>query len=581
MAAPEEDGSSPTTTDYELLAADGGLKLKKTRTSEGRFPKAGEELTVNYRGYVNDDEYYLGKRDAFDDSYDRGQPFTFVLGRGQVIPGWDGAFPKLRVGEAGIIECNSDYAYGEEGHPPKIPPCAKLVFEVELLEAKPKPKELFEMTEAEKLEEAAKAKAKGLELFKTGEKFHEAKEQFYLACHFCDAGHYTREDKPMPEEVASTFVSCQLNASQCALKTKDWPEAARTATAALKVVEGDDPHAKKSKSSKKKLPVDDDGPRVRGLYRRGVARGHMGLLAEAREDLQQAARLDPKNRAVRVELQRIKERALAQKKSQQSAFKAVFDRVDLFPEKPRNVKNPSATDNPYAFLTFRYDDDGPPIEKKVVLRVFADACPRTARNFLSLCAGDRGVSKNSAKKLHYKNCKVVRVVKDFMIQAGDVVCDDGTSGESIYGRFFDDEHFKLKHDKPGVLSMANKGPNTNASQFFITVDEAPHCDGKSVAFGCVVAGMDVVHEIANRDTESDESDKPKSDVLIVDCGALSKDDAELAMVLEEESKRFTEKQQVKDDEPSAAEPLPPPPAPAAASEAKDDDDDVPMEEATN
>ena len=513
---------------FVRLTAEGGVRLKKTKeVGDGKVPVAGEELAVHYRGYVKTED--VSKKEIFDDSWERGQPLTFQLGQGQVVPGWDVAFLQMKVGETAVVECGPDFAYGEEGHPPRIPGNSTLVFEVELVSAKMKEKELFEMSAEEKETEALKAKARGLDFFQKS-LWHEASEAFGSACHFCDVAHYTREDKALPDSVAAIYASCQSNSAACGLKLKDWPFAARSATLALKC-----------------LDFENDAARAKCLFRRGVARGHMGLLDEAKDDLQKAARLEPKNRAVRTELAKMKEQALTQKKAQQNSFKGAFEKANLFPDKPRNLSHPSTDENPYAFLDVTYfqeNDDGSLEEKtgQIVLRVYADACPRTARNFLALCSGERGLSRNSYKPLHYKNTKVHRIVSDFMIQAGDVTLNDGTSGESIFGRFFDDEHFKIKHDKPGILSMANKGPNTNASQFFITVDEASHCDGKCVAFGTVVAGMDIVHTIAQLPTKPD-SQIPLHDVTIVDCGHMDKQKADSAITWDKDAQRHKEKEE--------------------------------------
>lgn len=155
---------------------------------------------------------------------------------------------------------------------------------------------------------------------------------------------------------------------------------------------------------------------------------------------------------------------------------------------------------------------------RVVFELFTDAAPKTADNFRSLCTGEGGIGKTTEKPLHYKGCIFHRAVKGFMIQGGDFVNFNGTGGESIYGGTFEDEAFLLKHDRPFLLSMANRGRNTNGSQFFITTAPSAHLDGLHVVFGQVVSGREVVKEIEELDT--DKKDRPLQDARVVNCGEL-------------------------------------------------------------
>jgi peptidylprolyl isomerase len=152
----------------------------------------------------------------------------------------------------------------------------------------------------------------------------------------------------------------------------------------------------------------------------------------------------------------------------------------------------------------------------LTLELFADTVPKTAENFRALCTGEKGMGK-SGKPLSYAGTPFHRIIQGFMIQGGDFTRGNGTGGESIYGETFADENFELKHTGPGILSMANAGPNTNGSQFFITVAETPWLDGKHVVFGKVVAGMDVLKKMEDQGSRSGQT---KVDVVLTDCKQL-------------------------------------------------------------
>ncbi|KAF6145373.1 hypothetical protein GIB67_000126 [Kingdonia uniflora] len=153
---------------------------------------------------------------------------------------------------------------------------------------------------------------------------------------------------------------------------------------------------------------------------------------------------------------------------------------------------------------------------RIVMELFADVTPKTAENFRALCTGEKGNGR-SGKPLHFKGSKFHRVIPQFMCQGGDFTAGNGTGGESIYGEKFADENFKLKHTGPGILSMANAGPNTNGSQFFICTEKTAWLDGKHVVFGKVVEGLDVVRAIEKVGSQSGTTKQP---VAVADCGQL-------------------------------------------------------------
>ncbi|RKP33319.1 cyclophilin-like domain-containing protein [Dimargaris cristalligena] len=166
---------------------------------------------------------------------------------------------------------------------------------------------------------------------------------------------------------------------------------------------------------------------------------------------------------------------------------------------------------------FDIDLDGQRLGR-IVFELFVRDAPQTAENFRCLCTGERGMGPSSQMPLHYKGSIFHRIIKGFMLQGGDFVRRNGKGGESIYGATFPDENLKRQHDEDGLLSMANRGPNTNSSQFFITVRPTPHLDGKHVVFGRVILGMDIVHHLES--VPVDEKDRPTGIVMISHCGEL-------------------------------------------------------------
>ena len=173
----------------------------------------------------------------------------------------------------------------------------------------------------------------------------------------------------------------------------------------------------------------------------------------------------------------------------------------------KDIKEPKQNNKNLVFIEISIDKN---IIGKIIIKLYEDKVPYTCKNFKTLC-----INKNN---LTYKNCPFHRIIKDFMIQGGDFTNGDGTGGISIYGEKFRDETFIFKHDKPYLLSMANAGPDTNGSQFFITTVETPHLDNKHVVFGEVVKGFEIIDYMNN--LKIDNNDRPLQNIFISNCGVL-------------------------------------------------------------
>lgn len=461
-------------SDYEDISIEknGGLLKKILVEGTGEVPQPYDEVKAHYVGTLDDGT-------VFDSSRARNQPLPFVVGKGQVIKGWDTAFASMKKGEKAMIRCSPDYAYGASAQG-KIPANSTLNFEVELMSFGPKKKEKWEMSEEEKMAEATKCKEEGTTHFKAKE-YSDA-----LAC-YSEAIKYG-ENEPTLDELV---LSCTLNSSLCSINLNDYPAAVGFANEALQ----------------------KEPDNVKGLYRRGVGRNGMGLNDEAIEDFNAVLALDPDNKAAKIEIAKAKKSVADAKKKQKAAFGGFFSKVSMYDDKELPQVPGSSPNNPKVFFDITV---GGSYLGRIVMLLYADTTPKTAENFRALCTGEKG-SASTGQPLHYKGCSFHRVIAGFMLQGGDFTAGNGTGGESIYGEKFADENFKVKHTEPGLLSMANAGPGTNGSQFFITTVTTPHLDGKHVVFGRVIEGYQDVVEVIEK-TETGAQDKPKQDVLIMDCG---------------------------------------------------------------
>mmetsp|Transcript_56129 Transcript_56129/g.87402 ORF Transcript_56129/g.87402 Transcript_56129/m.87402 type:complete len:341 (-) Transcript_56129:16-1038(-) len=327
---------------------------------------------------------------------------------------------------------------------------------------------------AQQLAKATACKDQGTELYKK-EQWREAYDKWIEALGQIPAGE--------EENLSRLKMSLHLNLAQVSLQLKNWAEVVKQATGALE--------------------IDKDSSKA--LFRRGIAQDQLGKVKQAAEDLHKAARLEPRNAEIRKRYEECKEKALELQDDE--------DRppVHYLPSLPR------------VFLDIAVGTK-PPF--RLIFALYTDSAPKTAENFRQLCTGEHEGVTERGKPFHYKGSILHRKIPGLMIQGGDFDNANGTGGESIYGRRFEDETFGDKHNRRGLLGMANNGPNTNGSNFFILFAPNDHLDRHHVIFGELVGspecegGDHFLHEL--EELATDEEHRPLQDCVIANCGEWKK-----------------------------------------------------------
>jgi peptidylprolyl isomerase len=459
------------------LTEDEGVRKQILKEGEGDCPPDHYEVEVHYEGKLE------SNGSTFDSSYSRG-PFKFQLGQGSVIKGWDVGVKTMRKGEKAEFILRSDYAYGDRGFGDKIPAKSTLVFQVELLNFYPKEKSKYEMDLPEKISNAKKLKDEGVSLF-SQKNYSEAVAKFEDGYSYLEKTSF----KELTSEAKDLILSLLLNMSNCYNNLKKYSQTVKHIQEALKVKES---------------------PKC--YYYSGIANANLEEFESAENDYSKLVSLVPADDpGVKSLRNLINEKKVSKETKSKNLYKS-FLKTSLYDDKevkesPKDIPDTVNEKNPKVFFELQIGDD--PNLKRIEFELFADKVPKTAENFRVLCTGEK-------EGLTFKNSIFHRVIKGFMMQGGDFENANGTGGSSIYGRKFDDENFHYKHNKEGLLSMANSGPNTNGSQFFITFKETPWLDGKHVVFGRVIKGMDIVKEVEAINTN--DQDVPSTPVRILNCG---------------------------------------------------------------
>ena len=457
---------------------------------EGRKPEQGQEVVVKYEGRLEDGT-------IFDSSDEHGEPLKINIGTGQVIDGWDMGILEMTLGEKADLVIKAKYGYGEMGSPPKIPGGATLIFTIELLEIAQARPTRWQMTDQQLIEYSLRLKEDANIKFKA-KKYKEA-EGLYR-----DALSHVEAAKIDNEELRKLRVTLYQNLSVTLNNAGDYRDTVHMCCLALAL----------------------DGEAVKALYLRSVAYRNIKQYDEAMQDIKAAIKLSPKDKKLREEYEKLKSESKNVNTSQAALMKNFFSEGIYNEKEAPKVAEKYEKLPEFSILNAQVyfdivigkedEEEDQKIKGRVVFELFTKEVPKTAENFRALCTGEKG------ENLTFKGNAFHRVIKGFMAQGGDITHGTGTGGMSIYGPKFEDEKIWYPHTHRGLLSMANSGPDTNSSQFFICFKDTPHLNDKHTCFGRVIHNYSLIEKIEENPTGA--QDKPLRPVTIVDCGELDSEE---------------------------------------------------------
>lgn len=442
---------------------------------DGPCPCEGDSATILYQVKRSD-------QSTIEDHMKT--PFTFTVGNFPVVKGMDRAVRSMAKNEKSLFSFHPEFAYKSEPIPGlgQNEICYIEVTLIDFKKAPPSSKFDFRPEDQFSLNQAKACKEWGNSFLANGE-FEKAREQYkkgmeLLQDNETSAGYLLRKQ-------------IQNNNVLILLKEEKYEDCTKECNAL----------------------IDEDETNEKAYLRAGKSQFKLKNFENALEYFKKALTLLPGDEEITKEVQSAQSELQNQQKREKEMIQKAFAKnKGLYEDAlPPKLGDPS---DPIVFIVIRVAGGR---SQRIHIQLFSKIVPITANNFLQIIVG--GKMMPNKKPLTYQNTIFHRLIKGFMIQGGDVENKNGEGGYSSFpdGKEFEDENFKLKHDRRGLLSMANSGPNTNSSQFFITFGAFPHLNGKNVVFGRVLDNFETLDMLENLEVE-ENTHRPFKEVKIIHCG---------------------------------------------------------------
>lgn len=486
--------------------------VDKNENYNNSYPKNGYFCEITYNCYLYNDNITTEIDEESKTCY------VIELGKDEIIKGLEISLLNMYKNQSVEIIVDSDYAFGDYGFQ-SIPPNAKLKYILTLHDFYAKTSFKFAMILKEKGVNYFKNKEydKSISEFQNSRNVFsniDLKEMYDLEC---DKSLLFEEFSLKVNEFKQTLL---LNLGNCYNKTKRY-------AACIDIL---NKYLEDSNGNEKLI-------NPKAYYFKGLSliqqclkydENFMNFYGEAKRSYLKLVDKVPPNDAGVIEIRekldmfedQIKNKSnddqynYLKQTNKKSNFLSLYDDKEIV-IKPTDIPQEINSENPLIFLDIKYGNNYFQIE----VELFNNIVPKTVENFRCLLTGER--IGELGEKFTLVGTKFYRIIKDFMMEGGDIENNDGTGGFSIYGKEFEDENFKLNHNEEGILSMSNIGPNTNSSKFIITFSACQWLNGRNVVFGKIRKGMDCLKELENK-VLTDKNDKPLEDIEIVSCGEIFK-----------------------------------------------------------